>query len=61
MGKYEKGEKITSLDVLMEQDVIYFTDRVTNRGWFQNWYIGRAKMYIELGLLFKAKLKGESK
>lgn len=46
-SKYEKGDFITSLDILWNQDVVYFRDKVTNRGWFQNWQMRMAVRMIE--------------
>ena len=54
-NKYIKGEPIkTSLDELMKQEFIYFGGKVVNVGWFQNWQIVMANLYIKYGHIFEA-------
>ena len=54
MKKYIKGEQIKSLDELMKQEFIYFGGKVVNVGWFQNWQIVMANLYIKYGHIFEA-------
>lgn len=56
-AKYQKGERITSLDELMAQNFIYCFDKITHHGWFQSWHMGLADQYIKRGVLFKAVMK----
>ena len=53
--KYRKGESITSLSELYEQQFIFFFDKITHRGWFGSWQIRFAQSYIERGWLYKAE------
>ncbi len=58
--KYIKGGKICSLDELLQQDQVYFYDKVTHRSWFENWQIGWAKAHIDFGHLhFAIRKKDE--
>lgn len=54
MNKYIKGEQIKSLDELMKQEFIYDCGKVVNVGWFQNWQICMANLYIKYGYIFEA-------
>lgn len=53
-SKYEKGERITSLDVLYSQDFIWLRYKVYNYGWFKNWQLRRANLWICQGIVYKA-------
>ena len=52
--KYRKGDKITSLDELAKQEFVYFSDKITHRGWFGSWQVSLALRYIERGILYYA-------
>ena len=52
--KYQKGEKITSLDELAKQEFIYFHDKITHNGWFTSWQFRMAKSFIDRGVLYYA-------
>ena len=52
--KYQKGEKITSLDELEKQEFVYFHDKITHNGWFMSWQFRMAKTFIERGVLYYA-------
>lgn len=54
MSKYIKGEPIKSLDELVKQEFVYFGGKVVNIGWFQNWQIGMADLYIKYGYIYEA-------
>ena len=54
MSKYIKGEPIKSLDELMKQEFVYFNNRLTNVGWFQNWQIGWGRLVCKNNLVFEA-------
>lgn len=55
--KYQKGEPITSLDELMEQEFIYWRDKITHRGWFLSWPLRLAHDAMSVGILFRAVSK----
>lgn len=57
MRKYEKGELITSLDELMEQDFIFWCGKVYHKGWVQSWQIRMVNEQMKRGNIFKAKRK----
>lgn len=52
--KYKKGEPITSLDELAEQEFIYFGNVIYHKGWFQNWSLVRVCILLKNKLLYKA-------
>ncbi|WP_085833867.1 hypothetical protein [Clostridium merdae] len=52
--KYRKGPKITSLNELMEQDFVYWNNKITPKGWFQNWIMCMANRAIKNGVLRQA-------
>lgn len=60
-AKYQKGDKITSLDELMAQELVYCFDKITPYGWFQAWQMRLASQYIRMGALFKAVRKEKMK
>lgn len=55
MGKYKKGSRITCLEELVRQDVVFFSDKVLHRSFFQSWQIRYAVFQIEHGTLFRAE------
>lgn len=54
MRKYEIGERIMSLDVLMEQEFVFFQDKVYCSGWFHGWMIGCVRSWINYRGIYKA-------
>lgn len=54
-SKYRKGQPIRSLDELWAQDVVFFVDKVTSRGWFQNWQLKMVTQQIFFGRIFYAE------
>jgi len=40
--KYERGERILSLDELSKQKFVYWRDKITPRGWFMSWQLNMA-------------------
>jgi len=50
-SKYEKGEVITSIDDMMNQEFIYFRDKVTHCGWFGSWQLRMTKRFIDNGFI----------
>ena len=59
--KYRKGNQITSLDELAEQEFVYFFDKITHNGWFMSWQFRMAKNLISRGILFTAEKVGDEK
>ena len=59
--KYKKGEKITSLDDLANQNFIYVFNKITHRGWFKSWQLRLAQQYISRGCLYYARKVGDEK
>jgi len=57
--KYRKGERITSIDEMLEQEFVYWNDKITHNGWFGSWQLRMTKMAIERGIIYKA-IKKES-
>ncbi len=52
--KYRKGELITSLDELAEQEFIYLGNVIYHMGWFQNWSLIRMHHLVKNRVLYKA-------
>ena len=58
--KYSKGEPITSLDEMMEQDFIYWSGIITAKQRFKNWQIDMALSAIKNSVIFRAvKIESE--
>lgn len=55
--KYRKGEPITSLEDLANQEFVYVHDKITHRGWFMSWQFRFAKDMLEKGVLHKAVME----
>lgn len=55
MGKYKKGSRITCLEELVKQDMVFFREKVLHRSFFQSWQIRYAIIQIERGTLFRAE------
>lgn len=54
MRKYEKGERIISLDVLMEQEFVYLYDKIYHKGWVRGWQVGWLAYHLKIGVVRKA-------
>ena len=58
MKKYTPGQRITSMDELAEQDMIYFVSggycKPYHKGWFLSWSLRTAHYYLEKGVLYRA-------
>lgn len=53
--KYRKGGHILSLDEFARQEFVYWHDKITHRGWFQNWSFRMVAGCIgETGCIFYA-------
>jgi hypothetical protein len=58
--KYRKGQLIKSLNELVEQEFVYFNNKITHRGWFESWPIRTAKIMIEHNAIREAiKIESE--
>ena len=55
--KYVKGEEIKSLDEWLEQEFVFFNDKVTHRGWFLSWQLKFALDMLGAGRIYYAILK----
>ena len=53
--KYTKGEKITSLDELVQQEFVYWHDKITHQGWVTSWQLRMACLAIQNGVIFNGK------
>lgn len=58
MGKYIIGERINSLDELVQCDLVYFVatgfKKVYHRGWFMSWQLHMVKDMVDHGYIYKA-------
>lgn len=43
--KWRQGPHILSLDELARQEVVFWTDKATSKGWFQSWQFRMATRY----------------
>ena len=60
--KYRPGPKVHSLNELMEQDFVYWRNKITPRGWFQSWQLHMAQEAIDRGIIRQAiKIESEDK
>lgn len=53
-SKYKPGDRIKSLQEMMNQDVIFARGKPVNKGFFQNWSLHYAEQQIRFGLVFEA-------
>lgn len=60
--EYRPGSKVHSLNELMEQDFVYWWDKITPKGWFLNWQLRMAQEAIDRGIIRTAvKIEREDK
>ena len=52
--KYKPGAYIVSLDHLMEQEQIFFREKLVNRAWFANWQLQYANFQLSLLVIREA-------
>lgn len=57
MRKYQKGEKITSLDELAKQEFAYIGEKIYHWGWFMSMQARLLDMYIKKDWVYKAVKK----
>lgn len=53
-SKYKPGERIKSLQEMMNQDVIFVRGKPVNKGFFQNWSWHYAEQQINFGVVREA-------
>lgn len=59
---YQRGEPITSLDELAEQEFVYWHDKITAKGWFMSWQLQMTFNALKHGVIRKAvKIKEDEK
>lgn len=44
--KYRRGGHILSMDELIQQDLVYWHDKIEPKGWFMSWQLSMAAKYI---------------
>lgn len=53
--KYRRGGHILSMDELIQQDFVYWHNKITPRGWFMSWQIAMASRFIgQTGCIYYA-------
>lgn len=58
--KYEQGERITSLDEMMQQEFVMVRGKVYHKGWFKSWQISLAQNYLQVGCYKAVPIAKES-
>lgn len=56
-AKYEPGEVIRDFNTLLEQEFVYWNNKITHRGWVQSWQIRMTVNALQNGTIRKAVLK----
>ena len=57
--KYRRGSHIRSMDELVRQEVVFWKDKPTHKGWFMSWQLGMtAKTIGEKGIIYYAMPAG---
>lgn len=57
--KYRKGKPVRSMNELVEQEFVYWHDKIYARGWFMAWQMQMAMKIIERGEVYLAIRKDE--
>lgn len=57
--KYRKGELILSLDELVQQEFVYWNNKITHRGWFMSWQLRMTMYALKSGVIYRAIKKEE--
>ena len=57
--KYRKGEQVRSVNELLDQEFVYWHDKIYARGWFLSWPLRMAYKAVKQGEIYKAERKGE--
>lgn len=57
--KYRRGSHIRSMDELVRQEVVFWMDKPTHKGWFMSWQLGMIANTIgEKGIIYYAMPAG---
>lgn len=51
--KYTKGDRITSIDEMVQQEFVYIHDKIYHAGWFMSFQLSWARRMIEVGSVFR--------
>lgn len=57
--KYQRGDQITSLDALVQQEFVMVHGKVYHRGWVCSWQINLALIYLQHGCYKAVPIKEE--
>ena len=58
LGTYAKGEKITSIDELLAQELVFVNATIYHTGYVRSWQLWYMQQFVERGLVFRVA-KGE--
>lgn len=58
--KWRKGPKISSLDELYRQEIIFWLDKPTPKGWFMSWQFRMAAQALKGGIIRYAMPESQS-
>ena len=58
--KYRKGDPVTSVNELLDQEFVYWHDKIYAKGWYLSWPLRMAHKAVERGEIYKAVRKGEA-
>jgi hypothetical protein len=61
MKNYEPGEKIRSLDELIDSEFVFFHNKLYHNGWFMSWPIRSCMNLMDRGVLRIAVRKASRK
>lgn len=53
LGTYTKGEKITSIDELLSQELVFVQDTIYHTGYVRSWQLWYMQQFVERGLVFR--------
>lgn len=57
--KYRVGEPVKSMDELIEQEFVYWHEKIYHRGWFMSWPLNMASKAVRRGEIFKSIHRGD--
>lgn len=58
--KYRKGDPVNSVNELLDQEFVYWHDKIYARGWFLSWPLRMAYEAVKRGEIYKAIRKDEA-
>ncbi len=59
-SKYQQGERIKTIDELIDCEFIYLHHKVYHYGWYASWPLRLVVYYVRSGMLYKAERIGET-